>query len=636
MLERYQYEQYKSQNAQIRQNTEDNVEMDVSKPSINNEIQQQQENNMQCSEEQQNINVNLENEMNSRNLSRIDEEFNRNGSRHNKPRKSLVDIFNDIKNPQHNQTYQNTINLPSDLQLNSAYRQAVNDSNEQLINRIQTNVNNQNIISNQLEILKNINSLNGNNSNVTVADPSNNNDNSAALLTAINQLTPTLSDHLQNNPNEFNSLGIAGLINQAKENELAIRYQSLQRAILAEKNLNKIQLAKDILDQTRNQFQHQQHQQQQQQQQQQHHHQQVIELQQQSQQANSIDAAPPTPERINANQFHLQNLQNLQNQNSSSTLASHNTNNVTKNNTHVIYNHHPQSHVTNTCNVTSLNYNSSSPIVQHNNNNNNSNNATNSVNNSQNPQHHTAQQHSNKTLNNNNTSNNTTPPKNNNHPSHNASTSNTNHGSSSARKNSNNNSSPYQRMSLETRLQMAEKLNSPANSIQDSIEDVKKVFVEFNHFIKMMRWTIAFIANEFDYSPTRMGEILKFQNIKNGKRKIPEWIKLSRKMLKIMNDNIVKQEYEQFFQNFQANKQNRNQNSSRTANNINSSSQNVANGIQSNINTGSLMMNPNSLPSFPKNNNSQENNSDTRFIGQEPGEQHQQHQHHQQQQRKFN
>merc|ERR1712050_12887 len=105
------------------------------------------------------------------------------------------------------------------------------------INRIQTNVNNQNIISSQLQILKNINSLSGNNANVTVADPSNNNNNnSAALLTAINQLTPTLSDQIQTNPNEFNSLGIAGLINQAKENELAIRYQSLQRAILAEKN----------------------------------------------------------------------------------------------------------------------------------------------------------------------------------------------------------------------------------------------------------------------------------------------------------------------------------------------------------------------------------------------------------------
>merc|ERR1712228_1107885 len=242
---------------------------------------------------------------------------------------------------------------------------------------------------------------------------------------------------------------------------------------------------------------------------------------QQSQQANSIEATPPTPERINANQFHLQQLQN---QNSSSTQTGHSINNINNNN-HVIYNQSPQSQHPNNRNISSSrNFSSSSQIVQHNNNNNNSNtcNSTNSVNIQK--QNNIKSQHSNKAH---KTSNNTSPPKNSN--SHNTTTSNT-HGNS--RKNSTN--SPYQRMSLETRLQMAEKLNSPANSIQDSIEDVKIVFVEFNHFIKMMRWTIAFIASEFDYSPTRMGEILKFQNIKNGKRKIPEWIKLSRKMLKIM------------------------------------------------------------------------------------------------------
>lgn len=607
--------------------------MDTSKAPINHDENNQT--NMECTEEQPLIGLseNLKNEMNSRNLSRIEEEFNRSRSRQ-KPRKSLVDLLNDIKNPQ-NQTFinnnnndidQNTANLTAELR-NSAYR-TLSDSNDQLMTQIQTNVNNQNIINTQLQMIKNINNLNSNNTSTS---------NNATLLnsnlTTINNL-PNLSNLQSNtnpnlNPNVFNYLDIAGLINQAKENELAIRHQSLQRAISAEKNLNKIELATKILDQTRNQFQHQQQQQQQQQQQHHHHQQQVVEQQQQHQvqQANSIDAAPPTPERINANQFHLQNLQNLQNQNSSSTLASqHNTNNVNSSN-HVIYNQHPQSHVTNTCNVTSSrNYSSSSPIVQHNNNNNNSNNATT---NSVNIQKHT--QHSNRTHN--NTSNNNTPPKN----SSNTTATNSNtHGNS--RKNSNNNNSPYQRMSIETRLQMAEKLNAPASSIQDSIEDVKKVFVEFNHFIKMMRWTIAFIANEFDYSPTRMGEILKFQNIKNGKRKIPEWIKLSRKMLRIMNDNIVKQEYEQLFQNFQANKQNRNQSSSRTVNTQNNSSiQNSANGIQSNVNTGNLMMNS-SLPGFAKNDNSnQENNSDTRFIGQEalnpPRQQQQQHHH---QQRKFN
>lgn len=163
-----------------------------------------------------------------------------------------------------------------------------------------------------------------------------------------------------------------------------------------------------------------------------------------------------------------------------------------------------------------------------------------------------------------------------------------------------NGGSPYQRMTIDTRLKLAEKLNLPAQSIADSIEDVRKVFVEFNHFIKMMRWTIAFIAHEFDYSPTRMGEILKFQNIKNGKRKIPEWIKLSRRMLNIMNDNIIKQEYEQLFQSFQANKQ--------TRTNTKQNNQQLLERSSSFIQPRTTLVNLSKK---------MENNSDTRFIGQD-------------------
>merc|ERR1719262_1048390 len=45
-----------------------------------------------------------------------------------------------------------------------------------------------------------------------------------------------------------------------------------------------------------------------------------------------------------------------------------------------------------------------------------------------------------------------------------------------------------------------------------------------------------------------MGEMLKFQNIKNGKRKIPMWVKLSHKMLQIMNDSTMQMEYETRFE----------------------------------------------------------------------------------------
>merc|ERR1712046_391931 len=124
----------------------------------------------ECTEEQPLIGLseNLKNEMNSRNLSRIEEEFNRSRSRQ-KPRKSLVDLLNDIKNPQ-NQTFinnnnndidQNTANLTAELR-NSAYR-TLSDSNDQLMTQIQTNVNNQNIINTQLQMIKNINNLNSNN-----------------------------------------------------------------------------------------------------------------------------------------------------------------------------------------------------------------------------------------------------------------------------------------------------------------------------------------------------------------------------------------------------------------------------------------------------------------------------------------
>merc|ERR1719189_2665987 len=160
--------------------------------------------------------------------------------------------------------------------------------------QIQTNVNNQNIISTQLQMIKNFSNNNANGVNpITTCATSNNNMNNNNSMLASN--LPNFSG-LQNN--QFNYLDIAGLINQAKENELAIRHQSLQRALSAENNLNKIEFAKNILDQTRNQFQQQQvveqHQQPQQQQPQQQQPQQQ-QLQQQSQQANSIEATPPTP-----------------------------------------------------------------------------------------------------------------------------------------------------------------------------------------------------------------------------------------------------------------------------------------------------------------------------------------------------
>ena len=66
-----------------------------------------------------------------------------------------------------------------------------------------------------------------------------------------------------------------------------------------------------------------------------------------------------------------------------------------------------------------------------------------------------------------------------------------------------------------------------------------------------MRWTIAFIGHEFEYSPTRMGEILKLKNIKNGKRKFREWSKISDRMVDIMNNRALTMEYELLFQQFQ-------------------------------------------------------------------------------------
>ena len=80
---------------------------------------------------------------------------------------------------------------------------------------------------------------------------------------------------------------------------------------------------------------------------------------------------------------------------------------------------------------------------------------------------------------------------------------------------------------------------------------IQVIFNRFLEYIKTMRWTIAFIAHEFDYSATRMGEILKLKNIKNGKRKFREWSKLSDRMVDIMNSRSLTMEYELLFQQFQ-------------------------------------------------------------------------------------
>jgi len=87
--------------------------------------------------------------------------------------------------------------------------------------------------------------------------------------------------------------------------------------------------------------------------------------------------------------------------------------------------------------------------------------------------------------------------------------------------------------------------------IEDKISKIQAVFTSFHAFIRKKRWTISFVASQFDYSDTRMGEILKFKNVKNGKRKIPEWTKLKEKMIDIMNDQRQQEIFEEKFQHFQ-------------------------------------------------------------------------------------
>ena len=82
-------------------------------------------------------------------------------------------------------------------------------------------------------------------------------------------------------------------------------------------------------------------------------------------------------------------------------------------------------------------------------------------------------------------------------------------------------------------------------------QQIQVIFNKFLEYIKTMRWTIAFIADQFEYSPTRMGEILKLKNIKNGKRKFREWTKLSDRMVAIMSNRSLTMEYELLFQQFQ-------------------------------------------------------------------------------------
>ena len=86
---------------------------------------------------------------------------------------------------------------------------------------------------------------------------------------------------------------------------------------------------------------------------------------------------------------------------------------------------------------------------------------------------------------------------------------------------------------------------------EDKISKIQAVFTNFHSFIRKKRWTISFVANQFDYSDTRMGEILKFKNVKNGKRKIPEWTKLKERMMEIMNDPKQQEIFEEKFQHFQ-------------------------------------------------------------------------------------
>ena len=100
-------------------------------------------------------------------------------------------------------------------------------------------------------------------------------------------------------------------------------------------------------------------------------------------------------------------------------------------------------------------------------------------------------------------------------------------------------------------------LNSSSSSSANLSEDftpIKQTFEKFINFLKDKRWTIAFAAYIFDYSATRMGEILKFRNIKSGKRMLPLWRKLVSNMILIMEDQALQKRLDQISRNFSSKK----------------------------------------------------------------------------------
>jgi len=88
----------------------------------------------------------------------------------------------------------------------------------------------------------------------------------------------------------------------------------------------------------------------------------------------------------------------------------------------------------------------------------------------------------------------------------------------------------------------------------DDFTPIKQTFEKFINFLKDKRWTIAFAAYIFDYSATRMGEILKFRNIKSGKRMLPLWRKLVSNMILIMEDQVLQRRLDQISRNFSSKK----------------------------------------------------------------------------------
>lgn len=88
----------------------------------------------------------------------------------------------------------------------------------------------------------------------------------------------------------------------------------------------------------------------------------------------------------------------------------------------------------------------------------------------------------------------------------------------------------------------------------DDFTPIKQTFEKFINFLKDKRWTIAFAAYIFDYSATRMGEILKFRNIKSGKRMLPLWRKLVSNMILIMEDQALQRRLDKISRNFSSKK----------------------------------------------------------------------------------